>query len=75
MTFVVQVEYGTGEYAHTESTQGFSEMSEAQEFAQKILEEVSGAICKGESADNAIIRIWRDDKPFELINSCTKGCY
>lgn len=74
MTFTVYVEYGAGENGHTETTQGFFEMSDAMSFAEKILEEVGGAIRDGADADNAVIRIWRDDKSFDLINSCTKGC-
>lgn len=74
MTFTVQVEYGIGAYAGVETTQGFNEMSDAYSFAEKILEEVAEVVRDGEIADNAIIRIWRDDKSFRLINSCTKGC-
>lgn len=74
MTFTVQVEYGVGAYASVETTQGFNEMDDAYSFAEKILEEVAGVIRDGSSADNAVIRIWRDDKSFRLINSCTKGC-
>ena len=74
MTFTVQVEYGVGADAGIETTQGFNEMDDAYSFAEKILDEVSTVIRDGEIADNAVIRIWRDDKSFDLINSCTKGC-
>lgn len=74
MTFTVYVEYGTGENGHIETTQGFNEMSDAMSFAKKVLEEVGDVIGDGADADNAVIRIWRDDKSFNLINSCTKGC-
>lgn len=74
MTFTVQVEYGIGACANVETTQGFNEMSDAYSFAEKILEEVSEVVRDGAIADNAVIRIWRDDKSFRLINSCTKGC-
>ena len=74
MTFTVQVEYGNGAYADVETIQGFNEMDDAYSFAEKILEEVAGVIRDGVIADNAVIRIWRDDKSFKLINSCTKGC-
>lgn len=75
MTFTVQVEYGMGDCVCVESTQGFDEMDDAYLFADKILAEVGGAIRDGATADNAVIRIWRDDKSFNLINSCTKGCH
>lgn len=74
MTFTVQVEYGVGAHAHVETTQGFNEMDDAYSFAEKILDEVAGVIRDGAIADNAVIRIWRDDKSFSLINSCVKGC-
>lgn len=74
MTFTVQVEYGVGAHANVETTQGFNEMVDAMSFAEKILEEVGDAVRDGSIADNAVIRIWRDDKSFSLINSCTKGC-
>lgn len=74
MTFTVQVEYGTGTNACAETTQGFNEISDAYSFAENILKEVVDVVRDGEIADNAIIRIWRDDKSFRLINSCTKGC-
>lgn len=74
MTYTVQVEYGMGADANVETAQGFNEMAEAYSFAEKILDEVSSVIRDGEIADNAVIRIWRDDKSFNLINSCTKGC-
>lgn len=74
MTFTVQVEYGIGAYASVETTQGFNEMSDAYSFAEKILDEVAEVVRDGAIADNAIIRIWRDDKSFRLINSCTNGC-
>lgn len=74
MTFTVQMEYGMGENAHTETAQGFNEMDDAYSFAEKILDEVAEVIRDGTRADNAVIRIWRDDTSFKLINSCTKGC-
>lgn len=74
MTFTVQVEYGIGAHACVETTQGFNEMADAHLFAEKILDEVSSVIRDGAVADNAVIRIWRDDKSFRLINSCTRGC-
>lgn len=74
MTFTVQVEYGMGANAYVETTQGFNEMDDAYSFAEKILDEVAGVIRDGAIADNAVIRIWRDDKSFSIINSCTKGC-
>lgn len=74
MTYTVQVEYGMGAHANVETAQGFNEMSDAYSFAEKILDEVAGVIRDGSIADNAVIRIWRDDKSFGLINSCTKGC-
>lgn len=74
MTFTVQVEYGMGTGVNVDSTQGFNEMDDADSFAENMLEEVIGVIREGTIADNAVIRIWRDDKSFNLINSCTKGC-
>lgn len=74
MTYTVQVEYGMGAYANVETSQGFNEMNDAYSFVEKILDEVASVIRDGEIADNAVIRIWRDDKSFRLINSCTKGC-
>lgn len=74
MTFTVYVEYGTGENGRAKTTQGFYEMRDAMSFAEKILEEVGEVIGDGAIADNAVIRIWRDDKSFNRINSCTKGC-
>lgn len=74
MTFTVQMEYGMGAYADVETTQGFNDMDDAYSFAEKILAEVAGVVRDGSIADNAVIRIWRDDKSFDLINSCTKGC-
>lgn len=74
MTFTVYVEYGKGENGHVEATQGFYDMDDARSFMEKILEEVDEVIRDGSAVDNAIIRIWRDDKSFNLINSCTKGC-
>ena len=72
--FTVQVEYGMGAYAHVESCEGFETMDEAYSFASRILNEVSAVIRDGIIADNAIIRVWRDDKTDKLINSCAKGC-
>ena len=74
MTFTVQVEYGMGADAYVESTDGFNEMADAYSYAEQVLNEVASVIRDGAIADNAVIRIWRDDKSFELINSCTKGC-
>lgn len=74
MTFAVQVEYGMGACAVVETTQGFNEIDDAHSFAEKILEEVRDVVRDGTIADNAVIRIWRDDKSFDLINSCTKEC-
>ena len=74
MTFTVQVEYGTGAYASVETTQGFNEMADAYSYAEQILNEVAAVIQDGEIVDNAVIRIWRDDKSFKRINSCPKGC-
>lgn len=74
MTFTVQVEYGVGAHASVETTQGFNEMDDARLFAEKILDEVVEVVHDGEIADNAVIRIWRDDRSYSLINSCTKGC-
>lgn len=74
MTITVQMEYGLGGYGYVETTQGFNDMDDARSFAEKILDEVAEVIRDGASADNAVIRIWRDDKSFTLINSCTKGC-
>lgn len=74
MTFTVQVEYGIGANADVGSTEGFNEMNEAYVYAEKVLNEVESVIRDGVIADNAVIRIWRDDKSFDLINSCTKGC-
>lgn len=74
MTFTVQVEYGAGAHVYVETTQGFNEMDDAYSFAEKILDEVARVIRDGVVADNAVIRIWRDDKSFSIINSCTKGC-
>lgn len=72
--FTVQVEYGMGAYAHVESCEGFETMDEAYSFASRILNEVSAVIRDGMIADNAIIRIWREDKTGKLINSCERGC-
>lgn len=74
MTFTVQVEYGMGASVEVETTQGFREMDDAHSFAEKIVNEVTSVIHDGSIADNAVIRIWRDDKSFNLINSCTNGC-
>lgn len=74
MTFTVQVEYGMGANTYVESTNGFNEMTEAYSYAEKVLNEVASVIHDGAIADNAVIRVWRDDKSFDLINSCTKGC-
>ena len=74
MTFTVQVEYGMGAGVRVDSTQRFNEMDDAGAFAEELLSEVESVIREGEYADNAVIRIWRDDKSFNLINSCTKGC-
>jgi hypothetical protein len=74
MTFTVQVKYGMGAHGDVETTQGFNDMDDAYSFAEKILEEVAEVVRDGAIADNAVIRIWRDDKSFNLINSCTKGC-
>ena len=72
--FTVQVEYGMGAYAHVESCEGFETMDEAYSFASQILNEVSAVIRDGVIADNAVIRVWREDKTGDLINGCTKGC-
>lgn len=72
--FTVQVEYGMGAYAHVESCEGFETMDEAYSFASRILNEVSAVIRDGMIADNAIIRIWREDKTGKMINSCERGC-
>lgn len=72
--FTVQVEYGMGAYAHVESCEGFETMDEAYSFAAQILNEVSAVIRDGAIADNAIIRVWREDKTGKLINSCENGC-
>lgn len=72
--FTVQIEYGTDKYAHFESCEGFETMDEAYEFATECLNEAAALIRDGEIADNAIIRIWREDKTGKLINSCERGC-
>lgn len=72
--FTVQVEYGMGAYAHVESCEGFATMSEAYSFATQILVEVSTVIRDGAIADNAVIRVWKDNDGGQLINSCLKGC-
>lgn len=72
--FTVQVEYGMGAYAPFESCDGFETMEEAYSYASQILNEVSAVIRDGRIADNAVIRIWREDKTDKLINSCVKGC-
>lgn len=72
--FTVQVEYGMGEYAPYESCEGFETMDEAYEYATESLNEAAAVIRDGAIADNAIIRIWREDKTGKLINSCEKGC-
>lgn len=72
--FVIQVEYGMGAYAHTESCEGFETMDEAYSFASEILNEVSDVIRDGGIADNAVIRVWKDNDGGPLINSCVKGC-
>ena len=72
--FTVQVEYGMGAYAHVESCEGFETMDEAYSFASQILNEVSAVIRDGAIADNAIIRVWREDKTGKLISSCVNGC-
>ena len=72
--FTVQVEYGMCSYAHVESCEGFATMSEAYSFAAQILVEVSAVIRDGAVADNAVIRVWKDNDGGQLINSCTKGC-
>ena len=74
MTFTVQVEYGMGANVCIESADGFIDMDTAYSHAEQILNEVASVIRDGAIADNAVIRIWRDDKSFNLINSCTKGC-
>jgi hypothetical protein len=72
--FTVQVEYGMGAYAHVESCEGFETMDEAYSFASQILNEVSAVIREGVIADNAVIRVWKDNAGGQLINSCVKGC-
>ena len=72
--FTVQVEYGMGPYAPFETCEGFETMDEAYSFASDLLNEVAAVVRDGEVADNAIIRIWRDDKTDKIINSCVKGC-
>lgn len=72
--FTVQIEYGTDSYAHIESCEGFETVEEARSFASQVLNEVLELIHDGEIADNAIIRIWREDKTGKLINSCERGC-
>nr|DAE91331.1 MAG TPA: hypothetical protein [Caudoviricetes sp.] len=72
--FTVQVEYGMGAYAPFESCDGFETIEEASSYASQVLSDVSSIIRDGEIADNAIIRIWREDKTNKLINSCVKGC-
>lgn len=72
--FTVQVEYGMGSYAPFETCEGFETMDEAYSFASDLLNEVAAVIRDGDIADNAIIRIWREDKSGKLINSCERGC-
>lgn len=72
--FTVQIEYGMGTYAPFESCEGFETMDEAYEYATGSLNEAAAVIREGAIADNAIIRIWREDKTGKLINSCKKGC-
>lgn len=72
--FTVQIEYGMGRYAPFESCEGFETMDEAYSFASDLLNEVAAVIRDGEIADNAIIRVWREDKSGKLINSCERGC-
>ncbi len=72
--FTVKIEYGMGEYSTSETCEGFSTMSEAYSFATQALVEVSNVIHDGVTADNAIIRVWREDKTGKLINSCKYGC-
>lgn len=72
--FTVQFEYGLGAYAHTESCEGFETMAEAYSFAVECLKEVSDVIRDGVNADNAVIRVWKDNDGGALINSCVKGC-
>lgn len=72
--FTVQIEYGMGKYAPFESCEGFETMDEAYEYATESLSEAAAVIRDGAIADNAIIRIWREDKTGKLINSCERGC-
>lgn len=72
--FTVQVEYGMGSYAPFETCEGFETVDEAYSFASDLLNEVAAVIRDGEIADNAIIRVWREDKTGKVINSCVKGC-
>lgn len=43
-------------------------------YAKESLNEAAAVICEGTLTDNAIIRIWREDKTGKLINSCERGC-
>lgn len=72
--FTVQIEYGMGRYAPFESCEGFETMDEAYSYAKDVLKSAVTVIRDGEIADNAIIRIWREDKTGKLINSCERGC-
>lgn len=72
--FTVQIEYGMGRYAPFESCEGFETMDAAYDYAKDVLKSAVTVIRDGEIADNAIIRIWREDKTNKLINSCVKGC-
>ena len=72
--FTVQIEYGMGKHAPFESCEGFETMDEAYKYATESLNETAAVIREGVIADNAIIRIWREDKTGKLINSCEKGC-
>ena len=72
--FTIQVEYGMGEYPIVETCEGFATMSEAYSFATQLLVEVANVIHSGVTADNAIIRVWRENTTGKLISSCVNGC-
>lgn len=71
--YSVQVEYGVGAYASHESCDGFDSLEDAYDYAEQALNEVSALIREGDLADNAVIRVWRDDKNGPLIGSSQVG--
>lgn len=72
--FTVKAEWGIGAYALFEVCESFETVEMAHSFADQIVTEITEYIRIPGVADNAVIRIWRDDKAGNLINSCVREC-